>query len=142
MFSCVCGPSVCPLWRTVYLGPLPLLSWIICCFHVEPCEFFMYFGCQPFIGCIISKRLLPFGRLLFVLLIVSLAGQKLFSLTLYHLLIFASVALALGDISTNIMLKVKVRSSLLGFFSRSFVVSGVTCKSLINFVFISVYGVR
>ena len=42
----------------------------------------------------IYKYFLPFSRLLLILLMVSFAAQKLFSLMLSHLFIFAFVAFA------------------------------------------------
>ena len=43
IFSCVCWPSVCLLWKNVYSGPLPIVQ-LGCFFDVELHEFFLYFG--------------------------------------------------------------------------------------------------
>ena len=46
----VSGPSVCPPWRSVYSGPLPIFNWIICLPGVELCEFyFIYFADQTLV---------------------------------------------------------------------------------------------
>ena len=46
IFSYVSGSSVCLPWRSVYLGLLPIFSWVVCLPGVELCEFFIYFGDQ------------------------------------------------------------------------------------------------
>ena len=76
------------------------------------------------------------------LLMVSFAVPKLLSLMWSHLLIFAFVALAWGDRSKKILLRLISKSILLMFSSRSFMVSGLRFKSLIQFEFIFVYDVR
>ena len=79
----------------------------------------------------------------FVLSIVSFAVQKLLSLIRSHMFIFAFLFFALGDrpknknyydISKNVLPS--------SFSSTSFMVSGLTFRSLIPFEFIFVYGVR
>ena len=42
-FSCACWPSLCLLWRNVYLGLLPIF-WLGCFFIAELYELFVYFG--------------------------------------------------------------------------------------------------
>ena len=45
-FSCACWPSVCLLWRNIYLSLLPIF-WLGCFgffFFIELYELFMYFG--------------------------------------------------------------------------------------------------
>ena len=79
---------------------------------------------------------------LFVLSVVSFAVQKLLSLIKSHLVIFAFVSFASGDRSEkNIALCLCQRVFCL-FFSRSFMFSSLTFRSLIYFEFIFVYGVR
>ena len=44
IFSCVCLPSVCLLWKNVYSGPLPIFySGCFYFFDVDLYEFFVYF---------------------------------------------------------------------------------------------------
>uniref|UniRef100_A0A9L0T2N9 Uncharacterized protein n=1 Tax=Equus caballus TaxID=9796 RepID=A0A9L0T2N9_HORSE len=80
---------------------------------------------------------------LFILLMVSFAVQKLFSLMWSHLFIFSFVSLAWSDtVLENMLLRPMSKSILPMFFSRSFKVSGLTSKSLIHFELIFVHGVR
>ena len=74
-----------------------------------------------------------------ILLMVSFIVQKPFSLISSHLFIFAFVALAWGDRSKKILLRPVSERLLPMFSSRSFVVSGLTFKSLTHFEFIFVY---
>ena len=39
IFSYVYWPFLCPLWKSVYSGPLPIFNWIVCLFGVEFCNF-------------------------------------------------------------------------------------------------------
>ena len=79
---------------------------------------------------------------LFTLLIVFFAVQKLLSLIRSHLFTFAFISVTLGGGSKRILLWFMSSSVLPMFSSKSFVVSGLTFRSLINFEFIFVYGVR
>ena len=80
---------------------------------------------------------------LFILLIVSFSVQNLLSLIRSHLFIFALVSLSLGDRSKkdcyNLCQNIYVLPL---FFSRNFMVSSLTFRSLIYFRFTFVYGVR
>ena len=79
---------------------------------------------------------------LFILLIVSFVVQKLLSLIRSHLFIFAFISNILGGGSQRILLWCISESVLPMFSSRSFIVSGLTFRSLIHFEFIFVCGVR
>jgi len=79
---------------------------------------------------------------LFTLLIVSFAVQKLLSLIRSHLFTFAFISVILGGRSKRILLWFMSLSILLIFSSKSFIVSCLTFRSLIQFDFIFVYGVR
>ena len=74
---------------------------------------------------------------LFILFMVFFAVQKLLSLTRSHLFIFVCISIILGDGSKKILHNV-----LPMFSSRSFIVSGLTFRSLVHFEFIFVYSVR
>ena len=73
---------------------------------------------------------------------VSFAVQKLLSLIRSHLFIFDFISITLGGGSKKILLRFMSKSDLPMFSSKSFIVSGLTFRSLIHFEFISVYGVR
>ena len=77
---------------------------------------------------------------LFILFMVSYAVQKLLSLVRSHLFIFVFISITVGDRSRKILLWFMSKSVLPVFSSRSFIVSGLTFRSLIHFIF--VYGVR
>ena len=102
LFSCVCWPSVCLLWRNVYLDFL-LIFWLSCLFswywaawatkEVNPlsvASFANIFSHSD--GC------------LFVLFMVSFAVQKLLSLSRSHLFIFVFILITLGGGSQKILL--------------------------------------
>ena len=67
-------------------------------------------------------------RYLFILLMVSFAVQKLWSLIRSHLFIFAFVSFVLGDRSKKILLQCMSKSVLPMFSSKSFTVSGLTFR--------------
>ena len=73
---------------------------------------------------------------LFTLLIVSFAVQKLLSLIWSHLFTFDFVSVTLGGGSKRILLWFMSSSVLPMFSSKSFIVSGLTFRSLIHFEFI------
>ena len=73
---------------------------------------------------------------LFVLLIVSFAVQKLLNFFRFHLFIFVFIFITLGGGSKNILLWFMSKSVLPVFFSKSFIVSSLTFRSLIHFEFI------
>ena len=76
---------------------------------------------------------------IFTLLIVSFIVQKLLSLIRSHLFIFTFISITLGGNCCDLCQRVSVLPM---FSSRSFIVSGLTFRSLIHFEFIFVYGVR
>ena len=55
IFSYVYWPFLCPLWKSVYSGPLPIFNWIVCFFSVELYEFFI-----PLTRGIIGEHVFPF----------------------------------------------------------------------------------
>ena len=78
---------------------------------------------------------------LFILFMVSLAVQKLWSFIRSHLCIFVFISITLGGGSKKILLWFMSNSVLPMFSSKSFIASSLTFKSLIHFEFIFVYGV-
>ena len=91
---------------------------------------------------IICKHFLPFSSLSFYFVMVSFAVQKFLSLIRSHLFIFAFVFFAWEDRSKKILLWLMSKSVLPLFSPRSYMVSGLTFRSLIYSEFIFVYGVR
>ena len=79
---------------------------------------------------------------LFVLFMVSFAVQKLSSLIRFLLFIFVFIFITLGGGSKKILLQFMSKNVLPMFFSKSFIVSGLTFRSLVHFEFIFVYTVR
>ena len=79
---------------------------------------------------------------LFILLMISFAVQKLFSLMRSYLFIFSFVSFAWWDISDIILLRAMSKILLPMFSSRIFMVWGLTFKTLIHFEFILVCGGR
>ena len=79
---------------------------------------------------------------LFILSVVFFAMQKLLSLIRCHLFIFTFVSFPLEDRHQKILLWFMSKCILRIFSSRSFIVSGLTFRSLIHFQFIFIYGVR
>ena len=78
---------------------------------------------------------------LFILMLFSLAMQKLFVLMRSHLCILSFMSLALGDISVKILVCGISDIFLPMFSSRTFMVSWLTFKSFIHLEFIFVYGI-
>ena len=42
IFSCVCWPSICLLWKNVYSGPLPIFNWVVCVFLMLTVMSYLY----------------------------------------------------------------------------------------------------
>uniref|UniRef100_A0A0K8R5S9 Uncharacterized protein n=1 Tax=Ixodes ricinus TaxID=34613 RepID=A0A0K8R5S9_IXORI len=78
---------------------------------------------------------------LFILVLLSLATQKLFILMRSYLFIFSFMSLALGDISVKMLLREISEIFLPMFSSRILMVSWLIFKSFIHLEFILVYGV-
>ena len=143
IFSCACWPSVCPLWRNVYSGLLPiflsglfvlmLLSFINCLEILET---------NPLSVTSFANIFSSSVYCLFILCIVLFAVQKLLSLSRSHLFIFVFISIILGDESKKMLLWFMSMSVLPMFSSRSLTVSALTFRSLIHFEFIFVYGVK
>ena len=68
--------------------------------------------------------------------------KKLLNLINSYLFIFVFISIILGDGSEGFLLQFMSNSVLPMFSSESFIVSGLTFRSLIHFEFIFVYGVR
>ena len=78
---------------------------------------------------------------LLILMLFSLAMQKLFIFMRTHLFILSFMALALGDVSLRMLLRGVSEIFLPMFSSRTFMVSQLIFKSFIHLEFIFVYRV-
>ena len=120
-----CGPVFdCVVWTLFYF------------FDIELHELFLYFGYSLLFHHTIHKYFLPFYRLSFCIVHSSLALQKFSP----HLLMFAFISFPFSNWSKKILLQFISKSVLPMFSSRSFMVSSLTFKSLIHFVFIFIYS--
>ena len=134
ILSCASWPSVCLLWRNVYLGLLPIFG--------LGCLFFLILSCM---SCLYILEINPlsidsFANIfshsegyLFILFIASFAVQKLLSCIRSHLFIFVFISITLGGGSKKILLWFMSKNVLPLFSSKSFMVSGLTFRSLIHF---------
>ena len=143
IFSCAYWPSVCFLWRNVYLVFLPIF--------LLGCLFLLLLTCMSHLHILeinpLSVALFanifshPIGCL-FILFMVSFAVPKLISLIRSHLFSFASVSIALGDWPKETLIKFMSYNVLHMFSSRNFMVPCLMFKSLSHFQFIFVRGMR
>ena len=76
-----------------------------------------------------------------ILVLFSLAKQKLYTLMRSHLFILSFMSLALGDVSVRMLLHGMSEILLAMFSSRTFMVLQFSFKSFIHLEFIFVYGV-
>ena len=76
-----------------------------------------------------------------ILILFSLAMQKLYILMWSHLFILSFMSLALGDVSVRMLLRGMSQIFLPMFSSRTFMVLQLMFKSFIHIEFIFVYGV-
>ena len=79
---------------------------------------------------------------LFIVFMVFFAVQKLLNLIRSHLFILVFIPITLGDGSKKILLQFMSESVLPVFSSRSFIVFGLTFRSLIHFELTFLYGVK
>ena len=99
------GP-LCVLLGEVSVQVLcPFLNWIVCLPGVESCEFYIYFGeIKPLSEVSLANMFSHSVGSLSLLMLFSLAMQKLFILMRSHLFTLSFMSLALGDISVKILL--------------------------------------
>ena len=131
IFSCVCWPSVCLLWRNVDLSLLPIF-WLgyLGVFFILSCMNCLYIlEINPLSVALFANIFSHSIGCLFVLFMVSFDAQKLLSFIRYHLFTFVFVSITLGDGSKKILLQFMSESVLPMFSSRSFIVSSLTFRS-------------
>ena len=98
-FSYAYWPSICLLWRNVYLDLLPFFKLgCLVYFVIELYELFVHFGIKPLLVASFANIFSQSVGCLFILFMVSFAVPKLPSLIRSHLLIFAFIPVALADL--------------------------------------------
>ena len=113
--------SLGPLY--VFLGEVsvqvlcPFFNWVVCLPGEESSVFFIYFGDEALDRDIIGKYVFPSCWFSFILMLFSLAMQKLFILMRSHLFILSFMSLALGDMFVRMLLHGMSEIFLLGIFS-------------------------
>ena len=133
-------PSVCFLWRNVYLDLHPFFDWVVC-FLLLNCMSCLYIWKLSPCWSHHLQILSPILRVVFSpCLWVSFAVQKFLSFIRSHLFIFVFIFTILGGGSKKILLQFMSESVLLMFSSKSFMVSSLIFRSLIHFEFIVVCG--
>ena len=142
IFACACWPSICLLWRNVYLGLLLLYQWG---------WFFWLLSCM---SCLYILEIKPslvvsFTTIfsyaidcLFVFLYDFFCCAKFASLIMSHWFIFVFVSIALGYWSKKIFLWLMSENIFPMYSSRCFMVSYLMFKSLRHCDFICVHGMR
>ena len=120
------------------------------------CPFFNWVVCLPGVDHVSSLYILEMRLLsevslanmfshtvgsLFILMLFSLAMQKIFNLMRSHLFILSFMSFALGDMSVKMLLRGMSEIFLAMFSSRTFMMLRVIFKSFIHFEFIFVCGI-
>ena len=143
VFSCVCQPSVCLLWRNVCLGLFPHFLIGLFVFLVLSCMSCLYvLEINPLSVVSFAIIFSHSEGCLFTLLIVSFAVQKLLSFIRSHLLLLFLFPLLQEVGHRGSCFDLCHRMFCLCFPLKSFIVSGLKFRSLIHFEFIFVYGVK
>ena len=117
IFSNVCWPSVCLLWKHIYSCPPPHLIRFLILSCMSP---FYILDIIPLSGTLFVNVFSHSVGGIFILLIVYFTVGKLFSLMKSNLFIFAFAFLARRDRPKKVLLKQMSKSVLLMFPSRSF----------------------
>ena len=110
IFSCASWPSVCLLWRNVYLD-LPPIFWLGCLFvflilSCMNCLFILEIN--PLLVTSFANIFSHFVGCLFFFFMVSFAVQKPLSLIRSHLFIFIFIFITLGSRSKKIRNKTRM----------------------------------
>ena len=95
IFSCASWPSVCLLWRNVYLGLLLIFWWDSLFLMVLSLMSCLFWKLIP-VHCFICYCFVPFWRLSFHLAYISFVVWKLLSLIRSRLFVFAFISFTLG----------------------------------------------
>ena len=105
IFSYVSGPSVCLPWRSVCSSPLPIFKIVLFLFlELSHVSSLYILEIKPLSEVSLANIFSYTVGSLFLLLMFSLAMQKLFNWMRSHLFILSFMPLALGDILVKILL--------------------------------------
>ena len=143
IFSCAYWPSICFLWKNVYLVFLPIfllgclfLLLLTCMSHLHILEI------NPLSVALIANILShPIGCL-FILFMVSFAVQKLESFIRSHFCIFTFISIVVGDWPKETLVQFMSDNVLHMFSFRNFMLPCLMFKSLSHSLFIFVCGIR
>ena len=141
IFSYVLGPLYVFLGEVSVQVLCPFFNWVVCPSGVESCKFFIYFGDQALVWLSLVNMFSHTVGSLSILVLFSLAKQKLYTLMRSHLFILSFMSLALADMSMRMLLHGMSEIFLRTFSSRNFMVLRLIFKSFIHLEFIFVYGV-
>ena len=142
IFSCVYWPSLCLLWRNVFIGLLPLI-WLGCLFFWYWAIWATYIFWRLTLYQLLHLQLFfPFWGLSLHLVNSFLCCAKAFRFFRSHLFVLVFISINLIGGSERILLLFRSECVQPMFSSKSFIVSGLTFKFVIHFEFIFVYGVR
>ena len=83
----------------------PFFNWVVCLPEVELCEFFIFLEIKPLSEVSLAYRFSHIVGSIFILMLFSLAMQKLFILMRSHLFILSFMSLALGDMPVRMLLR-------------------------------------
>ena len=128
------------LWRSICLGLLPIFQLGFCFVVVELMIRLYILEIKPLPVTSFANTFSHSADILFVLLMVSFAVQKLVSLFRSHLFIFGFISIALGDRPKKTLERFMSEDVWPMISSRSFMVSCLIFRSLNHFEFIFVYG--
>ena len=137
IFPCVCWPSVCLLWRNVFLCLLIYLFILSC----ESCLYILEI--HPFYIASFANIFSQFEVCLFILSFSWLCkGFCVFVCLFSWVQLFFFIFFSLGGGSKMILLRFMSKSVCLCFPLKRSIVSGLTFMSLIHYEFVFVFGVR
>ena len=138
VFACASWAAVCLLWRNVYLDLLPTFLFLFLILNCMSCLYILEIN--PLLVTSFANIFSHFVGFLFILFMVSFAVQELLSLIRSCLFIFISIFIT-GE-GEGTFKKILSESVLFIFYSKIFIVSNLTFRSLIHFEFIFVCGVK
>ena len=130
------GPSICPPWRSVFISFAYFLIGLFVFLVYSHMSSLYILKIKTLSNVSLANKFSHIVSSLSILMIVSLAMQKLFILMQSHLFIFPLISLALCNILAKILLCGMPEIFLSVFSSRTFMVSHFMFKSFIHFEFI------